>query len=99
MPNPAPIVRHVRLKLGAHDLLLHDDFPEYGGQGAKAPSRLGGMSCTLHMDVSDADAAWVQAIEAGAAEVMPLANQFWGSRYGRLNDPFGHVWSIGGPLK
>ena len=90
---------HVHLKLGGSELFLHDDFPEYGGEGAKAPSRLGGASCTFHIDVPDADAAWAQAIGAGAAELMPLANQFWGSRYGQVRDPFGHTWSIGGPIR
>jgi PhnB protein len=69
---------HAHMKLGAGDLLLHDDFPEHGGKGAKSPSRLGGASCTLHIEVPDADAAWEQAVKAGAAELMPLGNQFWG---------------------
>jgi PhnB protein len=90
---------HVHLQLGATALFLHDDFPEFGEQGAKAPSRLGGASCTLHLDVPDADAAWEQAIKAGATVLMPLDNQFWGMRYGQIKDPFGHIWSIGGPVK
>ena len=47
---------------------------------------------------SDADAAWNRAIEAGATEKMPLADQFWGDRYGQVEDPFGFTWSIGAPL-
>jgi PhnB protein len=90
---------HARLKLGSGPLFLHDDFPEFGEHGAKAPTRLGGVSCTLHLDVPDADAAWERAINAGATVLMPLDNQFWGMRYGQVKDPFGHVWSIGGPLK
>jgi PhnB protein len=90
---------HVHMKLGAGTLYLHDDFPEFGDQGAKAPTRLGGASCTFHLDFPDADAAWERAISAGATELMPLDNQFWGMRYGQLKDPFGHVWSIGGPVK
>lgn len=90
---------HVHLKLGADALFLHDDFPEFGEHGAKAPARLGGASCTLHLDVPDADAAWDRAIKAGATELMPLGNQPWGMRYGQIKDPFGHLWSIGGPVK
>lgn len=90
---------HVHLKFGAGALFLHDEFPEFGEQGAKAPTRLGGASCTLHLDVPDADAAWNRAIEAGATVLTPLDNQFWGMRYGQIKDPFGHIWSIGGPLK
>jgi PhnB protein len=47
--------------------------------------------------VSDADAAWNRALEAGGQEKMPLADQFWGDRYGQLTDPFGFTWSIGAP--
>lgn len=90
---------HAHLKLGAGALFLHDDFPEFGEHGAQAPTRLGGTSCTLHLDVADADAAWERAIKAGATVLMPLDNQFWGMRYGQIQDPFGHNWSIGGPVK
>lgn len=91
---------HAHLSLGGGALYLHDEFPEYGDSGgAKAPNRLGGASCTLHIEVTDADAAWAQAQAAGTEVLMPLDNQFWGARYGQLRDPFGHVWSIGGPLK
>jgi PhnB protein len=74
-------------------------FPEFAEHGAKAPTRLGGASCTIHLEVPDADAAFNRAIEAGAQITMPLDNQFWGSRYGQLKDSFGHLWSIGGSVK
>jgi PhnB protein len=89
---------HAHLKLGTGALFLHDDFPEFGELGAKAPTRLGGTSATLHLDVPDADVAWERAIKAGATELMPLDNQAWGMRYGQIKDPFGHIWSIGGPV-
>ena len=81
---------HAHLKIGAGDLFLHDDFPEFGGEGAKPPARLGGVSCTIHLEVPDADAAWARAVKAGAHIVTPLDNQFWGQRYGQLTDPCGH---------
>jgi PhnB protein len=90
---------HAHLKLGSSALMLHDDFPEFGDQGAKPPTRLGGASCTIHLEVPDADVAWNRALKAGAEIVMPLDNQFWGARYGQIKDPFGHLWSIGGPVK
>ncbi|NZA27372.1 VOC family protein [Luteimonas sp. SJ-92] len=90
---------HAHLDLDGQALYLHDEFPEFGGSGASAPSRLGGASCTLHLEVDDADTAWARALAAGAEATMPLDNQFWGARYGQLRDPFGHMWSIGGPLK
>ena len=92
-------IMHAALRLGGGAILLHDDFPEFGDSDEKPPSRLGGVSCTIHLEVPDADAAWKRAVSAGATEVMPLDNQFWGQRYGQLKDPFGHRWSIGGPLK
>lgn len=90
---------HAHLNLGAGTLYLHDEFPEFGGEGAKSPTQLGGASCTIHIDVADADTTWQQAVKAGAEVIMPLDNQPWGMRYGQIRDPFGHIWSIGGPVK
>ncbi|HYC64284.1 MAG TPA: VOC family protein, partial [Reyranellaceae bacterium] len=67
--------------------------------GPKPPGDVGGPSMTVHLDVPDADKVWNKAVKAGAKIVMPLEDQFWGQRYGMLGDPFGHSWSIGGPLK
>ena len=92
-------VMHSDLTIGAGTLMLNDDFPEFGEQMAKAPTRLGGTSFAIHLEVPDADAAWERAVNAGAQILMPLDNQFWGMRYGQLKDPFGHHWSIGGPVK
>ena len=86
-------IMHAHLLINGGHLMLNDDFPEYGG-AASPPGSL-----TLHLQVSDADAAWDRAIEAGATERMPLADQFWGDRYGQLTDPFGFTWSIGAPSK
>ncbi len=84
-------IMHAHLLVNGGHLMLNDDFPEYGG-AATPPG-----STTLHLQVKDADAMWNQAIEAGAQEKMPLADQFWGDRYGQLTDPFGFTWSIGAP--
>jgi PhnB protein len=91
---------HAHLGLGAGAVYLHDEFPEFGDHGgAKAPTQLGGVSCVIHLDVPDADAAWSRAVNAGAEIIMELENQFWGMRYGQIKDPFGHIWSIGGPAE
>jgi len=82
---------HSHLSLNGGSLMLNDDFPEFGS-AASPPG-----SITLHLQVKDADAAWNRALEAGASEKMPLADQFWGDRYGQLTDPFGFTWSIGAP--
>lgn len=84
-------IMHAHLLVNGGHLMLNDDFPEYGG-AATPPG-----SVTLHLQVTDADAMWNQALEAGATEKMPLADQFWGDRYGQLTDLFGFVWSIGAP--
>jgi PhnB protein len=86
---------HAHLRVNGADLMLSDHFPEYCG-GAAAPSPAG---VTLHLAVDDADPAWSRAVGAGAEVTMPLADQFWGDRYGQLKDPFGHLWSIGAPSR
>lgn len=88
-------VLHAQLALNGASLLLNDDFPEMRGGGV-APEPSG---VTIHLEVPDADAAWERALAAGATVRFPLEDQFWGARYGQVNDPFGHTWSIGGPLK
>ena len=85
---------HAHLRINGGSVLLNDEFPEYGGEQDIAPKGV-----TLHLQVDDADEGWNRAILAGAVPVFPLADQFWGDRYGQLKDPFGHCWSIGGPLK
>jgi len=84
---------HAHLMINGASLMLADDFPEYSGREAASPEGV-----TLHLQVADADAAWNRAIESGATVKMELADQFWGDRYGQLQDPFGHRWSIGAPL-
>lgn len=86
-------VMHAHLDLNGGSLMLNDDFPEMMGGAAPPPTDVG-----LHLDVADADAAWAKALAAGATVRFPLDNQFWGQRYGQVTDPFGHIWSIGGPV-
>lgn len=86
-------VMHAHLKINGGTVLLNDDFPEYTG-GVSVPAGV-----TIHLQVADADAAWQRAVDAGAIVRMPLDNQFWGDRYGQVVDPYGHTWSIGGPVK
>lgn len=85
---------HCHLRINGADLMMSDDFAE-GGQ-----TLADGRRCvTLHLAVDDADTWWDRAIAAGATATMPLADQFWGDRYGQLRDPFGHSWSIGAPVR
>jgi len=93
MPFPAPDgsmkVGHAELRIGDSKLVLADEFPEYGAVGPT-----GNSPVTIHLYVTDADAAFARAVEAGATVTMPLADMFWGDRYGKVVDPFGHHWSI-----
>ncbi|MEJ2084476.1 MAG: VOC family protein, partial [Acidobacteriota bacterium] len=72
-------------------LMLADENPD---EGALAPSTLGGSPVNILMYVEDVDAGYRRAIDAGAKEVMPPVDMFWGDRYGKFTDPFGHNWSI-----
>jgi PhnB protein len=85
---------HAHLRMNGGSLMLHDDFPEHMGGPARPPA-----SFVLHLEVPDADAAWKQALDAGAEVRFALADQFWGDRYGQVTDPFGFIWSIGAPVK
>ncbi len=96
--HPAPgtdKLMHAHLVVHGGHLMLSDDFSAKMGGRSQTPEALGGSPVTFHIHVDNADAAWDQAIAAGAEVTMPLADQFWGDRYGQLRDPFGHRWSIG----
>ena len=86
---------HSHLKINGESVMLSDDFPEFTGREADHPAGV-----TIHLEVDDADAWWhrATAVEGFAVE-MPIADQFWGDRYGRLRDPFGHSWSIASKIK
>ena len=90
---------HAHLVVHGGHLMLSDDFSAQMGGKSQTPEALGGSPVTFHLHVEDADAAWAKALAAGAEVKMPLADQFWGDRYGQLRDPFGHNWSIGQTLR
>jgi len=85
---------HSRLLINGGLVMLSDEFPEYGQTPDVEPKGV-----ALHLQVDDADEWWRRALVAGAVPVMPLADQFWGDRYGRVMDPFGHCWSIAAPIR
>lgn len=91
MKGPDGKVMHAELRIGDSLFMIADEFPEYG---ALSPQSTGGAGMGLHVYVEDADAAFDRAIGAGATVEMPVADMFWGDRYGKLMDPFGHKWSI-----
>jgi PhnB protein len=82
---------HADLQIGDSRVLLNDEFPE---MGATSPLGLSSTPVTLHLYVEDVDSLYQQAVGAGAKVVMPLADQFWGDRYGVVQDPSGHRWAL-----
>ena len=89
-PDGSKVI-HAEVAIGDSIVMLADEFPDWG---SLSPKRLGGTPVALHLYVADADALFAQATTAGATVSMPLADMFWGDRYGKLTDPFGHSWSV-----
>ena len=88
-------IMHASVLINGATVMLNDEFPEYSGGKRSAPDALGGTSVVLHLQMEEADTFFNTAAAAGAEVKIPLADQFWGDRYGQLRDPFGHVWSVG----
>ncbi len=94
-------VMHANIELFGSEVMLHDEFPEFGGDVLSPPSR-GGASMTINVNLpepGDVDAAVSRAQSAGAEVVLTAQDVFWGARYGRVRDPFGHIWAFNAPLK
>jgi PhnB protein len=91
-------ILHARISMNGGLIMLSDDFPEYNGGASQAPQPGQPRGVTLHMAVADCDTVFNQAVAAGAQPTMPPADMFWGERYARVTDPFGHVWSLGSPI-
>jgi len=91
MPGPGGKILHAAIRIGDSHLFLADEMPEWG---SRSPQTIGGTATAICLYVDDADAVFNQAVSAGAKVVMPLADQFWGDRYGKLADPFGHEWAV-----
>ncbi|MHC4944311.1 MAG: VOC family protein [Planctomycetota bacterium] len=92
MPGPdGKGVMHAELKIGDSFVMLAEEYP---AGTSRSPQTLNGTSVVLHLYVKDVDASYDQAVKAGADATMPAMDTFWGDRYGRVCDPFGHEWSI-----
>jgi len=92
MPGPDGTIGHAELEIGNSLIMLADEFPDMGHRG---PKTVGGTPVTINIYVEDVDDVFERAVEAGAKELRPVENQFYGDRTGQLEDPFGHKWSIG----
>jgi PhnB protein len=96
IPTPDGRLMSVQLRIADSVLHIADEFPE---MGVLAPPSIGGTAVVLSLEVSDAETAFAQAIEAGATVRQPLQEMFWGDLHGQLNDPFGHRWNISQHLR
>ena len=95
MPAPdGERLMHAEIRIGGQPVFLVDDFPEFCGGKSMTAAALGGTPVTIHRFVEDVDAVFQQAVDAGAKPLMPVADMFWGDRYGTVTDPYGHNWSI-----
>lgn len=91
MPGPGGKIMHAEMNIGSGAFFLCDEFSD---MGACSPESTGGSPVTLHLYVEDVDKVFENAVACGATPTMPIMDMFWGDRYGKLTDPFGHQWSI-----
>ena len=96
MPGPAGTVGHAEIQVGDSRIMLADEFPE---MNFRSPRSIGGTPAHIHLYVPDADRVVKRAVAAGAKQLRPVADQFYGDRSGSLEDPFGHVWHIATHIK
>ena len=90
---------HGELTLDGHKFFVCDEFPASEGGTCKSPETLGGTGVRITVLVDDADGIVERAVAAGARVSMPVQDMFWGGRYGKIVDPFGHEWGINQQIK
>jgi PhnB protein len=91
LPGPQGRLMHAMIRIAGSAVMLVDEMPEWGALG---PKSLKGSPVTIHLYVENVDAFVKRAVDAGAKITMPVEDMFWGDRYGKLEDPFGHHWSV-----
>ena len=91
MPQPDGRIGHAELQIGDSAVMLADECPE---MNARSPKSIGGSPVTIHLYVEDVDKVASKAVAAGAKEIAPVKDQFYGDRAGKFEDPFGHLWYI-----
>jgi PhnB protein len=91
MEGPPGKIAHAELEIGDSVIMLSDPFPQ---SPLKTPKEIGATTASLMIYTEDVDDLVQQAVDAGATITMPIETQFWGDRYGRVEDPFGHNWQI-----
>ncbi len=91
MPGPDGKIMHAEMEIGDSAFMLGEESLE---MGSKSPQTVGGSCVGIHIYTEDVDAAFARAVKAGAKSVGPVMDMFWGDRFGKLQDPFGHTWTI-----
>lgn len=94
-------VMHSNLSLFGGEIMLHDEFPEFG-ESMRSPQTVGGASVAININLpapADVDAAYAKALSAGASTVLEPQDTFWKARYARIKDPFGHIWAFNAALE
>ena len=91
MPGPSGKIAHAQIKIGDSVVMLTDESPDCGMAG---PQTLEGTPVSLYLYVEDADRTFDRAVSAGMTVRAPLADMFWGDRWGEVEDPFGHRWHV-----
>lgn len=89
--GPGDSTMHAEMRIGNSTIMLTDENPEWK---QSSPSTLGGTPVGLHIYVEDADSLYEQAVSAGCTPIMPMSDAFWGDRFGKVSDPYGHEWSF-----
>lgn len=91
-PSPdGKTIMHAEIKIGNSIVMLNDEFPQ---MNCRSPQSIGGTGSSIFLYVNDADATFNKAVSSGAKSLVPLMDAFWGDRFGSVQDPYGHVWSI-----
>jgi PhnB protein len=90
---------HGEIVLDGHKLFVSDWFAPSDGGSLNSPGNLGGTCVRITLEVDDADTVFERAVAGGSQVLMPVTDMFWGARYGKLIDPFGHEWGINQQLR
>lgn len=96
LDGPDGRIMHACLRINGSSVMLGDEMPECGAMG---PAAIGGTPVSMHLLVEDAQAVFRRAVEAGATPVQEPEEMFWGDIFGCFRDPWGHMWSVGQPVR
>ncbi|MEP7074313.1 MAG: VOC family protein [Acidobacteriota bacterium] len=99
MKSPDGKLMHGEIVVDGYKLFVSDWFAPSDGGSLNTPEKLGGTCVRITIEVDDADSVMERAVARGSSVIMPVADMFWGARYGKIRDPYGHEWGINQQLK